>query len=273
MAHVEQHVADLLVAIERAVDVAQIAADHHADELGLLHLAGDDRVHVAAVLEDGDLVGDLEDLAHAVRDVDDDLALGLELADDGEQRLDLRIAQAGGGLVKADDAQVFAAARLHDLHQLLIGDAQILDLVRSLDRDAELVDDLLRHLVGLVRVNDAEDIGGHAPQIDVFRDGELHEELPLLIDDAHARLDGLVRVAEMHLLAVDQVLPRGRLVVSIERLEQRRLAGTVLAQKGKHLAAVSDEAHVVQRLDTGKVLCDVAELQCIAQAITPPVYP
>ena len=264
VAHLQQHIPDLLVAVQRAVDIAKIAAHHHADQLSLVNLAGLDGVHIAAVLEDRDLVGDLKDLAHAVGHVDDDLVLVAQPADDAEQAVDLRIAKARGGLVKADDAQVLAAVGLHDLHHLLVGHVQVLDLVGGTDGQAEIGDDARGHLVGLVLVDHAQRICRHAAQIDVLGHGKLHEDLALLVDDAHARLNGLVRIAEMNLLAVDEVLSGAWLVVAVEGFEQRGLAGAVLAQESEHLAAVGRKADVVQRLYARKVFGDVSKLQRVA---------
>ena len=72
------------------IDVFNFAAHH----------AGDDGVHVqvlrpigghhTAVHQDGDVVGDLEDLLHLVGDVDDGHALFLQLGDLLEEQADLR---------------------------------------------------------------------------------------------------------------------------------------------------------------------------------------
>ena len=66
-------------------------------------------------------------------------------------------------------------------------------------------------------------------------------------------------------------LSRGRLIVAVERFEQRRLSCAVFAKERQHFAAVRGEADIVKRLYTGEVFGNIAELQCIAHSITPPV--
>ena len=56
-------------------------------------------------------------------------------------------------------------------------------------------------------------------------------------------------------------VPTVRLVVAAEDLEQRRLAGAVLAEEGEHLAGPHVERDVVERLDVGEGLADVADLE------------
>ena len=65
----------------------------------------------------------LEDLHHAVRDVDDRDAARGELAHDPEQHLRLALGQRGGRLVEDQDAAI-ERQRLGDLDQLLAGDRE-----------------------------------------------------------------------------------------------------------------------------------------------------
>ena len=104
----------------------QFAADHQLGELpggGGRRVGGADR---RAAADDGDLVGDRQHLAQLVRDEDDGEALGLELAQVVEERVDLLRDQDGGGLVQ-DEGAGAAVEDLEDLHALAVGDAEVLD--------------------------------------------------------------------------------------------------------------------------------------------------
>ena len=79
-----------------------------------------------AVAEDRDPVAIVEDLDHAVRDVDDRDAARGELAHDAEQHLRLALGERGGRLVEDQHAAV-ERQRLGDLDQLLLGDRKRAD--------------------------------------------------------------------------------------------------------------------------------------------------
>ena len=100
------------------------AAHHHADDVVHGHIGHVPRVHIASVAHDRHAVGDDAQLLHAVGDVDDAHALGLQPADEREQILDFRFGQRRGGLVHDENARVAEGQRLGDFHHLLLGDGE-----------------------------------------------------------------------------------------------------------------------------------------------------
>src|SRR5690606_12158659 len=82
----------------------EAAADHLLDEGGLIDGGDVGGGDVTAVAQDGDAVAGGEDLAHAVRHIDDGQAAGGEVADDLQEALDLGDGQRGGGFIEDDDA-------------------------------------------------------------------------------------------------------------------------------------------------------------------------
>jgi hypothetical protein len=127
------------------------AADHH---LGDLFAGGVGGVHGAddpAVAQHGDPVGDLEHLVQRVGDEDDRLALGLELAQVGEQLLDLLGDEHGGRLVEDQDVGA-AVQQLQDLDALLLADGQVLDPGAGIEWGAEAAGQLPHPPFGLVEV-------------------------------------------------------------------------------------------------------------------------
>ena len=91
---------------------------------------------------------------------------------------------------------------------------------------------------------------------------QIGSEGEFLIDDGDAVTFGGDRIADVDALAVDQDLGSGiGLVGARKNFHQGRLAGTVLAHEGQHLAAPSPELDAVQRLHAWKRLRDVAHFQ------------
>ena len=98
------------------------AADHKPDDFGDFRRGGVERGDILAVAHDGDAVGDALELIHAVRDIDDADAGLLELPDEDEQVIDLRVGQDGGRLVKNEQSCVLMGQGLCDLDHLLLRD-------------------------------------------------------------------------------------------------------------------------------------------------------
>ena len=125
LAHLERDFAAAARAPATAL-VAERAADHHADDRLDAGRRGRHGADIFAVAQDRDAVGDLLQLVHLVRDVDDADAARLQFADDLEQFGDLGVVQRRGRLVHDQHARV-ERQRLGDLDHLLLGDGQAAD--------------------------------------------------------------------------------------------------------------------------------------------------
>ncbi|MPN35338.1 hypothetical protein SDC9_182836 [bioreactor metagenome] len=79
------------------------------------------------VAHDGDAIGNLLELIHAVGDIHDTDSPRLERADEGKQLLNLGIRQRSGGFVHNHNARARKRQRLGNLHHLLFGDGEALD--------------------------------------------------------------------------------------------------------------------------------------------------
>ncbi|APA97175.1 hypothetical protein NS506_03119 [Nocardia seriolae] len=101
----------------------QIAADHHPHDLLIVGVGGVAHPDQRAVAQHRHPIGQLEDLTHAVRDVDDGQAAVAQAADQREQRFGLVIRERGGGFVEGDHLRL-GGQRPHDLHQLALGRGQ-----------------------------------------------------------------------------------------------------------------------------------------------------
>jgi len=152
-----------------AVDLFDLPADHHGDE----HLFRDvgDRLLVdeLAVAHHHDLIGDLEDLGHLVRDVDKGRPLGLEPADDVEELRRLRLGQRRCGLV---EQQHLRSGRegLEDLEHLPLPHGQALDESPRVDVQVELAEEVTGVPVELA----PSDLSGRAGGLPVGEDVLCH---------------------------------------------------------------------------------------------------
>ena len=139
-------------------DGRQLAANHHADQIGTRDVARGARGNRLPVPEHGDAIGNREDFFEPMRNVDDAGAGLAEDVDHSEQALDLAIGERGGRLVHDHDLGV-DADRLGDLHELLLGHAQRFDETLRVDRGSDA-------LPGARRPDDRvlfQSIGRHAP--------------------------------------------------------------------------------------------------------------
>ena len=89
----------------------------------------------------GDVVGDREHLVELVGDEQDRVALGLELAQVVEERVDLLRHQHRGRLVEDDDLGA-AVEHLEDLDPLPLADAEVLDQLVGVEAEAVGLGDL-----------------------------------------------------------------------------------------------------------------------------------
>jgi hypothetical protein len=92
---------------------------------------------------------------------------------------------------------------------------------------------------------------------DVFRHVEVGEDHRLLVDGGDAQRLRLLRVADVHRLAVDQDLTGVGAVDAGHDLDQRGLARAVLADQRVHLARIERQRHILQRLRGVEALGDV----------------
>ncbi len=235
------------------------ASHHHLDDGRDADLVLLQRSDVLPVAEDRDAVGETPELVHAMRDVDDAGAGGLQLIDEPEERLDLRVGERGGGLVHDEHLRV-ERERFGDLDHLLLGDGQLTDLLPRVQLDVEA----RQQLAGLPiqRALRDERAAHRLPaDVHVLRDREVGHHVQLLVDDRDPQLLGLQRAGQLDRLALEEDLSLVAGVDAGEDLHQRGLAGAVLTDEDEDLARSNLEVHILQRLHAGKPLADSLDLE------------
>src|SRR6185312_3672280 len=89
-----------------------------------------------------------------------------------------------------------------------------------------------------------------------------------------AGVQRLARAGKRHWLAVHHEIAAGRPMHARKRLDQRRLAGAVVAQQAVHFAGLDDQRNARQGDDGAKMLAQVVDLdQRAAPALRPGLVP
>ncbi len=197
---------------------------------------------MAPVAQHGDPVRQSEDLLETVRNVDDAQAALAQPAQHGEQALHLESRQRRRRLVQDQHPRV-DGERARDLDHLLLGDAQAGDRGGRGDPHAQLVEQRLdgaHHLAA-----PQEQPAALPAQPDVLGDAQFRHEREFLINDADAAQPNGQRIAGWQGPAVEQDLARVRRDRAAEHLDQRGLAGAVLADERMDFPGRQLEIHLV----------------------------
>ena len=156
-----------------------------------------------------------EHLVELVRDEQDGEALVLELAQVGEQLVDLLRHEHGGRLVQDEDLRA-AVEHLADLDALPRADAELLDQRVGIDVEAVGVGDLADLARARRAVSSTPALGRLAAEHDVLEDGQVVGQHEVLVHHADAGGDRVRRRGERHRLAVDGDRALVRLVHAVE---------------------------------------------------------
>ena len=222
--------------LTRRKHVRQRPADHLADDEFVVEGIRLVRPDQPTVAHDGHLVGDLENLLDAVRDVNDGDSLAAQFSDDGEEVLDLVLREGRCRLIHDDDARVVGHC-LRNLHGLNLGGRQVHDLRRGVDVHAQVIEHGLAVRIHLAVVHDPDDtipLLGVASQPEVLHDAALGNRQEFLLNHGNTRIQSLPGVCEADRVSFQHNLPCVRLVDAKRTFHERRLPGAVLANQGMH---------------------------------------
>ena len=105
------------------VDVGEISSDHQRDELGRIEFGCRGRPDQAAIAQDRDAVGQLEDLIHLVGRIHHRHPAGFQAGDRAEEGGHLVVGKRRGRLIHQDDVRL-SPERFGDLDDLGLRDGQ-----------------------------------------------------------------------------------------------------------------------------------------------------
>ena len=262
--------------VDRREAVLERTADHCGDQLvhvGVLGALGHDEV---AVTKHRDVVADLEDLVHLVRDVDERDALALEHAHHREELLDLLGHERRGGLVEHDDLGVVGDC-LGDLAHLALRDAHVLHRLREVDRHAEAAEQVRGLLLHAGLVDDACRVGRVATEEQVVDNVALEALVELLVDHGYAIFQRVLGTGEAHLAPIEDDVTLVLLISAEQALHHGGLACAVLAHESHHGAATHVEVDVVEDPVATERLAHPMDLQDVVllliRHLITPLYP
>ncbi len=213
-----------------------------------------------AVAEHRELVGDLEQLVHLVRDVDDALALLAQLANDAEQMVDFDIAQRRRRLIHDEHLGVERHG-LRDLDHLAACHRQRAHFGLRVDVDRQPGEQRLRAPAQFGVIDQAAAVPGLAPNPDVLGHGHVRHQVQFLMDHRNTAIERIERAVQHDRLALEADLAPVRRMHAGNDLHQRGLAGTVLAHQRMNGAAPHAQPHVVERDHAGKGFADATNFQ------------
>ena len=241
--------------------IGDIAANHAGNEAALRDLRNRPLADGLAISHDADIVAELEDLLHAVRDIDDRAVFGGQAVDNLEEALDLARRQRGGGLVHDDDSGV-GGQRLCNFQHLLLGDAERADLGCRVDIQVILVE---KCLCPFDRVPDPDKAGRADPfvaQVHIGLYCHLRHQVQLLIDHCHTGSLRVLRLSNLHRLAVNQDFACVAGNNAGQYAHQRRFSGTVFAHQDVDLAAIGVVMDIGKRVNAAEALGNPFHFQC-----------
>ncbi len=253
-AHFEHRLADRDVFLRK--QLVDVAADHHGDEARFRHLGDGLGRDGLAVAQHGHAVGDLEDLVHAVADVDDADPLRAQRAHDVEETAYVGLGQRRGRLVHDERARVLRQGA-RDLDTLAVGDRQAGDGRVDVEVGAvEPVEDLAGTAAHLRPVQRAARRARGMADEDVLGHGERREEQEFLVDHGDSAVLRIARPIELARPPVDLHRAGVRLVRARHDADHGGLAGAVLAHQGMDLAGAQIEIDAFQHRDGAEGLLD-----------------
>ena len=187
-------------------------------------------------------------------DEDDRESAALELAHDPEKQLGLFRIEARGRLVEHEDPRVLLE-RARDRHQLLNGDRIRAERTFDVDIDIEPLQPFLGSLARPAPGDQAKPARLPA-EGQVFRHRHRRYEIDFLIDRSDAERTRLPRSADLDRVAVEANLAPVPAQGAGHDLDQRRLAGAVLAHQRVDLAGIDPEIDALERPNARKGLGD-----------------
>ena len=249
----------------------QFAADHHAGQLLAVGVGTVDGAYHLTQPQHGDTIGDVHDLAHLVADKDDALALGHQLAHDGEQALHLDVRQSGGRLVQNQQFRAVIQC-LQDLGALLLAHGDLRDEPIQLYVQTVSGGQLLDLLAAGGPI-DKQPLGVLVTQDNVVEHRHRFHQHEVLVYHADAQLHRLAGGLDADLLPLQKDLALCGLVQTNQDIHQRRLARAVFAQQRQHLAAIDGQADVFFGVEAAKPFADMLHSQQLTQFSSLPASP
>jgi hypothetical protein len=257
-AHFENGFADAVR--EPGVNILDVAADHHADNLwerAGIHFAGADGL---AIAQDGVAAGELEAFFQEVADVNNAHAAVAQAADGRKKIFGVDLGQTAGRFVHDQD---FGGAdqRARDLDHLLFGDRDLIH--RRIERKigaVELAEGFAGAGAARFAINEAE-ARGFAAEQNIFFDGKMRSKVELLVNHRNAATNRVQRIARSIRSAVEKHFAAIGDEGAAERFHERAFAGAVFADERVDFAGSHFERDAAQGLNALETFAQTSDAQ------------
>ncbi len=251
--------ADIKTGLATAPHLAKLFAQHLCDQIELADLADRLLIDGLTITHDRHTVADTVEFVEAMADEDHRDTAGLQLANDIEEHRDLALIERGGRLVH-NHQLTFERDRPRDRGHLLRCDVETQQRLRHVDRDAQA-----RKQLGRLRMHaapiDQPPAARLPPHEDVLGDRAKGNEVDFLINRANAGGLRLLRRVEVDIAPSEADSPTITTIGAGEDLDQRRLAGAVLADERMNFAGGDAQPRIRQGSDAGKRFGDMLHPQ------------
>ena len=239
-----------------------LAADHHVDQLFRRGVPAIQRAHMLAPTQHRDAVGNAEHLLDLMADEDDGLPRPAERLDAFKQALHLLGHQNGGGLVQNDVLRL-AVEHLEDLDALALAHRQVAGDAVQIKIEIIFFAGRLDARLHFFLIQNAERAGLLHAQSDVLPHPQLVHQHEVLVHHADAAAQGVQRIGESQLLAVQRDIAAAGRKHAVENIHQCGFAGAVFSHDGVHRAPLNAQVNAAERRLAGKVFFYVVKFNTL----------
>ena len=195
-----------------------------------------------------------------MRDIDNAAPLGFQLTDHAEQGFGFGIGQGVGRFIHNDDLRL-EAQHLRDLHHLLIADGKVAHQSVALKAQIQLRQQFVRFGIHGFPVDFAKPVHELTAEEDVLRNGELRDQVQLLVDDANARFLRGFRAVEGGLFTQPQQRTGIALIDPGQHFHHGGFARAVFAHQRHYAPGIDVQRRAREGFNARERLIDPFELQ------------
>lgn len=214
-----------------------------------------------AIAEDGDAIGQLENLFEAVADIQDADPIGSQLANDSEERGGFPGGEGGGWFVENQQAAI-AREGSGQGHELTLGHRQQADWHSPVESFAQAIQDCERMVPHLAMVEPpAAELGEFSSDEEILNRVEVGEDRRFLMDHGDSGRFRTRDAARFQRVVRDVDFSRVGGGDAGEDLDEGRLTGTVFAAEGVDFPGRYLEGNGRQRMDSPERFCKLGNSQ------------